>query len=93
MRKTYRAGNWLRGYYEGEFSSLEEAWSYLSARILLGYPTDDPDGKRGISMYAKEKNAYGFDQFILCKQDYTERNSLIKEEVLKRVKTIGAWLI
>jgi hypothetical protein len=85
--KKYRAGNWLRGFFEGEFSSIEEAWSYLSTRFLLSFPTDTPDGSRVILLEIYEVNSYNMEQFVLCKGDYTERNDLPKEEVLEKCKS------
>jgi len=83
--KKYRAGNWLRGFFEGEFSSIEEAWSYLSTRFLISFPTDD-NGIRNIYMMVKEKNPYGIEQFLLCKEGMTERNKLKKRNVLNKCK-------
>jgi len=86
IMKTYCAGNWLRGAFEGEFSSIEEAWSYLSKRFLLSFPTDDLNGVRTIEMQVKEKNKYGFEQFLTCKRGETERNNLKDDKVFKKCK-------
>lgn len=91
--KKYRAGNCLRGYYDGEFSSIEEAWSHLSMRILYDHPTDAPNGVRSIALYVKERNRFDYNQFILCKLGVTERNNLTLKEVLKKCKAVGSWLI
>lgn len=84
--KKYRAGNWLRGFFEGEFNSIEEAWSWLSKRFLLSFPTETPDGQRSIYMEVKEMNPYGFNDWMTCFNDYTEHNDLDREEVLERCK-------
>jgi len=84
--KKYRAGNFLRGFFEGEFSSIEEAWSYLSKRFLLSFPTDDPDGTRWMGMTVKETNPYEREQFLDCFDGQTELNDLPKDDVLKRCK-------
>lgn len=81
--KKYVAGNWLRGSFEGEFSSIDEAWSYLSNRFLLSFPSKS---RRQIYMKVKEKNQYGFEDWILCKAGFTEINELSKEDVLSRCK-------
>lgn len=80
-KKLYRAGNILRGHFEGEFESMEEAWSYLSRAFMLAYPTDKPNGRRQISLRVREINPYGFEEFLTCKLDYTELNDLTPEEV------------
>ena len=82
--KTYRAGNWLRGFFEGEFSSIEEAWSYLSKRFIISFPTNKPDGQRHIYMSVKDNNKFGFNQYLQCKVGYTELNNLTKEEVINK---------
>lgn len=82
--KRFVAGNWLRGYYEGTFASLEEAWSFLSTRFLLSYPSEGAG--RHIGMWVEEPNAYGIKELIQCKQDVTERNSLDPEEVRRKCK-------
>ena len=79
--KRFIGGNWLRGFYEGEFESIEEAWSFLSNRFLLAYPTK---GTRTFYMKIHEENKYGIKELMVCKEGDTEVNSLKKEEVLKR---------
>lgn len=82
--KTYVAGNWLRGYFEGEFETLDEAWSYLSNRFLLAYPSA---GGRHISMWVREPNTYGVVELVCCKFDViTEINDLPEDEVKVRCK-------
>ena len=84
--KKYRAGNCLRGYFEGSFESIEEAWSWLSNRLLLSYPTETADGQRSIYMEVKEINPYGFEDWMMCFEGLTELNDLDREEVLERCK-------
>lgn len=82
--KKYRAGNFLRGFFEGEFTSMEEAWSYLSKRILISYPTETPDGQREIYMEVEEMNPYGYNVYTKCIEGLTELNKLNREEVLEK---------
>lgn len=79
--KKYLGGNWLRGFYQGEFESIDEAWSFLSNRFLLAYPTT---GDRTFYMKVHEKNNYGVMDWSVCKEGVTEKNDLDKDEVLKR---------
>lgn len=81
--KKYILGNWLRGYVEGEFTTLDEAWSFLSTRFLLSWPSE---GGRHVCMWVNEPNEYGFTQSTLCKQDFTELNDLNKTLVLHKCK-------
>lgn len=82
--KKYVAGNWLRGFYEGKFSSIEQAWSYLSNRFLLSYPAQ---GGRNIYMYVEKENEFGIKDLILCKDaQLTELNDLPEKKVLLRCK-------
>lgn len=85
MKKRYIGGNWLRGFYEGEFETIEEAWSYLSRRFLLAYPTEKGGG-RAFYMKVMEENKYGIEQLTICKEGVTEINDLPREEVLERCK-------
>lgn len=82
-RLTYVGGNWLRGFAEGEFKSIEEAWSYLSKCFLLSFPS--PTG-RSFYMYVQKKNEFGFEQLVLCKEGMTEINKLTKIGVGKKCK-------
>lgn len=75
---TYVGGNWLRGFAEGEFKSMEQAWSYLSTCFLLSFPC--PTG-RSFYMYVKKKNEFGFEQLLICKEGLTEINKLTKRGV------------
>ena len=84
--KKYRAGNCLLGYFEGKFESKEEAWSWLSRRFLISYPTDVPDGQRSIYMEVKEMNPYGFESWMICIEGLTELNDLDQDEVLEKCK-------
>lgn len=83
--KRYVLGNFLRGAYEGEFETLEEAWEWLSDRFLLSYPSE---GGRHVQMYVYEPNPYGLGNGVqtLCKQEYTSLIKHPKEEVLERCK-------
>ena len=81
--KKYLLGNWLRGAFEAEFNSLEEAWEWLSDRFLLSYPSE---GGRHVLMYVYEPNEYGFTEKKLCKKDVTSLVKHPEEEVLARCK-------
>ena len=39
----YTLGNFLRGGFSGDFSSVESAWSFLGSRFLLSFPSDHFD--------------------------------------------------
>ena len=82
--KTYVLGNVLRGWYEGRFSSIDEAWSFLSRRFMIGFPTVNNTG-RSVAMYVMEPNSYGLMQNVKCKEDFCEINELPAEEILSRV--------
>jgi len=84
--KTYRAGNWLRGFFEGEFDSIEQAWSYLSKRFLISFPTDSKNGTRWIGMMVKDINKFGIEQFLNCKEGQTELNKLKRKKVLSKCR-------
>lgn len=81
--KKYIIGNWLRGYFEGEFEDISTAWSYLSNRFLLSYPST---GGRHVNLWVEDANEYGFKDTKLCKQDVTELNNLPEREVLEKCK-------
>lgn len=75
--QTYRLGNCLRGGFEGQFESVDEAWQKLGTRFLNAYPAEkmdennnpviDPNGSRSVIMKTEEKNQYGFEEFLKCK--------------------------
>jgi len=81
--KKYIIGNWLRGYFEGEFEDIQTAWSYLSNRFLLSYTST---GGRHVCMWVNEPNEYGFTESKLCKQDVTELNNLSEAQVMDKCK-------
>lgn len=83
-RNRFVAGNWLRGFFEGEFTTIEEAWKYLSKRFLLSYPSSTG---RHIYMFIEKENEYGHNQLIICKKGVTEiSDNLTEKVVLKRCK-------
>ncbi len=77
--KLYVLGNWLRGSFEGEFASVDEAWRYLSARFLLSYPSK---AGRHVFMKVRELNNYGIEQLVTCKADVTSLEKIDREEVM-----------
>lgn len=80
--KKYTLGNWMRGAFEGEFATLEEAWEWLSDRFLLSYPSNSG---RQVFMYVDEPNTYGFQaQQTLCKEGVTSLTKHPEEEVIER---------
>lgn len=86
--KKYLLGNFLRGAFEGDFASLEEAWEWLSDRFLLSYPAE---GGRHVLMYVYEANQYFPDDpekavQTLCKQEVTSLIKHPEKEVLDRCK-------
>lgn len=66
--KNYILGNCLRGYFDGNFSSLEDAWKILSYRFLKSYPCSVG---RDVIMYVVEENSYGILQYIICRYGIT----------------------
>jgi hypothetical protein len=67
---TYVLGNHLRGFFEGAFSSVDEAWSILSRRFLLSYPTESGNG-RSVIMKTKATNVFGYQDWATCKEGVT----------------------
>lgn len=41
VMKKYIIGNWLRGYFEGNFENMQEAWSFLSNRLNCSWDKKD----------------------------------------------------
>jgi hypothetical protein len=66
--KTFILGNHLRGCFEGEFATFDEAWVVLSARFLKSFPS-----KNGLQvlMWVNEVNKYGFKSNALCREGVT----------------------
>lgn len=81
--KRFIIGNWLRGYFEGEFESIEVAWSYLSKKFLMSFPAEKG---RHVGLWVEEENRYGFKSINLCKEDVTELNAIPKDMVNERCK-------
>ncbi|MHD0644075.1 hypothetical protein ACYPKM_00395 [Pseudomonas aeruginosa] len=55
-RAQYHLGNCLRDFFTGEFDTMEEAFTMLSARFLLAYPNK---GGLVISLLRREQNCFG----------------------------------
>lgn len=83
MKKQYFMGNSLRGYYEGEFKSIDEAWSFLSNRFLLSFPSESG---RHVGLFVKDKNEFGFEDFKQCKEGITEINTLPRKSVVAKTR-------
>lgn len=89
--KLYILGNCLRGSFEGEFSSIDEAWKILSARFLQSFPSD---GGRSVIMKVYKKNEFDLEQFILCKTGITSLEKVSKKILEDRTGYSSAgWLI
>jgi len=82
-RKKYTLGNLLRGYVEGNFENLEEAWKWLSRAWLLDIGSKTA---RYALMFVQETNSYGFVQYISCKKGMSDLNSLPEKEVWELCK-------
>lgn len=67
----FRMGNILRGTFEGDFNTIEQAWYWLSHRFYLSYPSEMG---RYVYMEVQEVNKYGFTEFITCKQGIHSMN-------------------
>ena len=63
--KKYKAGNWMRCYFHGEFQSIDEASETLS-NVQYNYWV----GKRQflISLYVYDENKFGVKDWILVKE-------------------------
>ena len=93
MKRKFVIGNILRGWFQGEFTTIEHAEEELGKRFMISYPTDGMEnsppepGARGVELFVKERNKYGFEQHLLCKSmdvpDFQgtseERQRIIKE--------------
>ena len=73
----YALGNWLNGYYTGEFETDEEAWDVLSDLCyrMCGY-------RRNVMMWVRKENEYGFKDWIQCRvgEHVPERDDEPSEE-------------
>ncbi|MDK9793732.1 hypothetical protein [Vibrio sp. D431a] len=76
-------GNLLRGGFEGEFSSIDEAWDNLSSMFLLAFPcealaddgvtmVEDLASSRSVNMYVYEVNSYGYFCKNLCRKGHAK---------------------
>jgi hypothetical protein len=78
----YEGGNWLRGFFGGKFKNDDEAWSYISHRFLMSYPSE-----HGRHIYMKRQEViYGIEQLVAIKEDITEINTLNDQQVARKVK-------
>jgi hypothetical protein len=66
---AYYLGNFLRGYFEGNFKDLDTALGILSRRFLLSYPST---AGRHIFMCTKVPNAFGIMQVQVCYEGLTK---------------------
>lgn len=82
----YKIGNCLRGYFEGNFENIDDAWEILSRRFLMSYPVEG-EGGRFVQMLVTELNHYGIEQSIVCKCGDTAVDCMATDaEVLERTK-------
>ncbi|MCK5021183.1 MAG: hypothetical protein KAS32_29505 [Candidatus Peribacteraceae bacterium] len=77
---TYYLGNLLRGYFEGEFESIEEAWNALCARFNQSFPST---GGRYVYLWIEKVNEYGFNDATPCKKGISNVDE-VSDEQLKR---------
>lgn len=87
--KRYVLGNCLRGYFEGEFTSQEDAWRWLSKRFLLAFPSGSG---RTVDMYVHEKNHYGLEQWVRCQGGVTSINHVCSEDAIERCKFSSTFI-
>lgn len=80
VKTRYVLGNILRGWFEGKFADDQTAWRMLSRRFLLSYPASTG---RSVSMYKREVNKYGLEQWVVCRIGITWRGRLPRKIVLK----------
>jgi hypothetical protein len=76
----YKLGNFLRGFFEGYFFTEERAWEYLSHRFNLSYPSETG---RHVYMEAFAPNAFGFEEFQICKKGITSQKVMNYATTLK----------
>jgi len=66
-------GNFLRGWFEGKFETIDEAVKGLGERFTISYPTCDGSNKldlkggRSTILYVYEENEYDLRQFLKCR--------------------------
>ena len=88
----YKLGNCLRGGFQGEFDSIDDAWIQLGTDFLLAYPCDvynrdtgqydiDPNGSRSVVMYVKQENTFGIVEFVKCKIGRVSMTDRNREEI------------
>ncbi|KPV53766.1 hypothetical protein SE17_07680 [Kouleothrix aurantiaca] len=78
--KRYWLGNVLRGDFQGDFATQEEAWQWLSHRFLLSYPAV---GGRHVYMRTIA-SVFGIEQQVICQQGVTWIGELPEAEVRAR---------
>lgn len=90
MKKNkYVIGNWLRGYFEGQFDNQQQAWEHLGKRFLLSYPTESGRG-RDVTLWVKETNQYDITDLVPCQEgechygdiDISDKSILSKTKVV-----------
>jgi hypothetical protein len=88
MKKQYRIGNMLRGYYYSKgknkntpkmFATIEEAWDSLGAMFDKHYPSS---AGRSVNLKVREE-IYGIDQWVLCKNGTTKGNRRRNKDNIK----------
>lgn len=70
----YKLGNWLRGYFSGDFDSDEEAWNTLSEKFNNAYPSRSGRDVHLVKTVRHGKTAGG---------NETERDRLLREAAEK----------
>lgn len=81
---TYYLGNCLRGYTEGDFESIDEAWRVLGGVFHSAYPSE---GGRSCHLYIEEVNKYGYKDATPCKNGTCNIEPLTEEDFGKARKT------
>jgi hypothetical protein len=82
--RTFILGNCLRGCYQGQFTSMSAAWKVLSARFLKSFPNK---GGLMVSMWVREKNHYGIEDTLICKQGVTSLEGVSDAEMAQCVSS------
>lgn len=80
--EKYILGNGLRGCFEGEFASPDEAWRILSARFDRSFP----GGGRSILMWIREENRHGFTENSLRRKGETDPSITATDAELDRCR-------
>lgn len=82
---TFMLGNYLHGFYEGEFRSKEEAWIVLSARFVYHHPLSYryPNKGRNVFMIVN-----GYDRIMEGCTNEKDYGNIPYEEFMSRSRRV-----